>query len=167
MPDIYEQLQTEADVEAEKIRPTKEESSLYGAKWLTVEELLTDDTGYQQFAVDSAKAGGRGYPTVTVTIKNETDTSANVTLYGWDQDANNYILYAIFNDNNIKYFQKAIELDPNETVMVNSELVGTSFFISLSTTATGTGDVVIEFDESWEMYKATVTGNCEITLVRA
>ena len=71
MTDIYEQLQTEADVEAEKIRPTKEESSLYGARWLTVEELLTEDKGYQQFAVDSAKGGGGGglnNPVLTINV---------------------------------------------------------------------------------------------------
>ena len=115
---------------------------------------------------NAAGGGGGGYPDVTVTIKNEDDSAANVTLYGWDTDANDYVLYAIFEDNNITCFQKNMGLAPNETAVVNSKLVGASFFITLSTTATGTGDVVIEFDESWDTYKATVTGNCEITLSR-
>lgn len=55
MPEVtfLEKLQTPADIAAEEIRASKEESSLYGAKWLTAEEVLTDEKGYAQFCLDN------------------------------------------------------------------------------------------------------------------
>ena len=112
--------------------------------------------------------GGGGYPAITVTIKNEDDASANLELYGYNPNNNDHVLDAIFNDNNNKYYYEFIQLSANETLIINSELIGSSFMIMLGGgAASGTGDVTIAFDETWEMDVATVTGNCEITLANS
>jgi hypothetical protein len=116
--------------------------------------------------------GGSGFPTANITLVSNTDDSQFVSVYlSWyDEDLGTSVLNGLYEHDGIYDMGSSgyceFEVLPHESVSLSVQLVSLPdpLRITLGQTSTATGDAVVAWDDSLEVYVASVTGNCTITI---